>query len=49
VGRMPPLVLGVEAAGSVLAVGSSVQSARVGDAFMRILSPCATRAHGRSA
>jgi NADPH:quinone reductase-like Zn-dependent oxidoreductase len=34
VGRMPPRVLGVEAAGSVLAVGSSVQSARVGDAFM---------------
>jgi NADPH:quinone reductase-like Zn-dependent oxidoreductase len=34
VGIVPPMVLGVEAAGSALAVGSSVQRASVGDALI---------------
>lgn len=34
VGTAPPMVLGTEAAGNVLAVGSSVHSARVGDAVI---------------
>jgi NADPH:quinone reductase-like Zn-dependent oxidoreductase len=44
VGIAPPMVLGVEAAGTILAVGSSAQTARVGDAV--ITHPVPLRANG---
>src|SRR6266699_2334607 len=48
VGRKPPLALGVEAAGVVVAVGEAVASFAAGTGCSRIQCRCDTRGRGRS-